>query len=144
MTTAIQQTLIDKIYPVGSIFTTTRNRNPQNDLPNTIWEAYGQGRTIVGVGDLLNDDGAVQKSYDDANMEGGELKVKLTESNLPPHSHSYRDEVRNRPGGGGDYAGVEGFGPRSGFDKRTNSAGGGTPHNNVPPYITAYLWERMA
>ena len=136
------QEFIDMLYPVGTIYKTEMNENPGIELGGT-WRLFAPGRCIIGVGKVIDDNGD-NMTYREANMEGGELKVKLTESNMAPHSHPYRDEVRNRPGGGGDYAGVEGIGPRSGFDKRTNSAGGGTPHNNVPPYITAYLWERMA
>ena len=31
-----------------------------------------------------------------------------------------------------------------GFTGNTSSIGGGAPHNNMPPYITAYCWERTA
>ena len=28
--------------------------------------------------------------------------------------------------------------------RMTNATGGGKPHNNLQPYITKYLWERIS
>ena len=37
------------MYPVGSIYLSTSSTNPSNFIGGT-WVAYGQGRTLVGVG----------------------------------------------------------------------------------------------
>ena len=40
--------LLDKIYPVGSIYISTSSANPSTIYGGT-WERYGQGKTLVGL-----------------------------------------------------------------------------------------------
>ena len=39
---------LDLIYPVGSIYMSANNVNPSSLFKGTTWEAFGQGRTLVG------------------------------------------------------------------------------------------------
>jgi len=45
---AITNTLWDKIYPVGSIYTTTNSSFDPNNVFNGTWSTYGAGRVLVG------------------------------------------------------------------------------------------------
>ena len=41
--------LLDLIYPVGSIFMTVNSINPASYIENTSWVLWGSGRVPVGV-----------------------------------------------------------------------------------------------
>lgn len=70
--------LLNKMYPVGSIYITNTNTNPSNIFGGT-WEAYAGGRTLVGV------DGS---SYKSAGLTGGDAIKPITTSNMAAHTHN--------------------------------------------------------
>ena len=83
---------LNKIYPVGTIYTSTTSTNPSSFLGGT-WEAYGKGQTLVGI------DGN-QTEFNTVGKTGGAKSVSytpsgsigstgLTISQIPSHSHSY-------------------------------------------------------
>jgi microcystin-dependent protein len=62
--------------------------------------------------------------------QGGETEHTLTASEMPAHTHTY-----TMPTPAVDIAGIEpGFGEAEIPFQATGSAGGGEPHNNMPPY----------
>ena len=71
---------INKLYPVGSIYITVNNENPSIIIGGT-WIAYGQGRTIVGVGN----NGTTNYNY---NSKEGSSTTTLTTANTPLHAHT--------------------------------------------------------
>lgn len=73
--------LINKIYPVGSIYMSVNNVSPSNFLGGT-WERFAQGRTLIGVNP---NDG----TYNGAQKTGGSATTTLGVANIPPHSHSF-------------------------------------------------------
>jgi microcystin-dependent protein len=89
----IRKIMIDAIYPVGSVFTSTNDQNPGNTLKGdgwtTTWEAFSRGRTLVGAGNLTNDAGAVIQEFP-ANQKGGSTKVTLTKEQIAAHDHNMR------------------------------------------------------
>ena len=89
----IRKIMIDAIYPVGSVFTSTNAQNPGNTLKGdgwtTTWEAFSRGRTLVGAGNLTNDAGAVIQEFP-ANQKGGSTKVTLTKEQIAAHDHNMR------------------------------------------------------
>ncbi len=89
----IRKIMIDAIYPVGSVFTSTNNQNPGSTLKGdgwtTTWEAFSRGRTLVGAGNLTNDAGAVIQEFP-ANQKGGSTKVTLTKDQIAAHDHNMR------------------------------------------------------
>lgn len=76
LTSILQTTL----YPVGSLFMTTLNLDPNTILGFGEWSPYAVGRAIVGVGEA-----------DSVDWTGGEEKGVanhvLTEAQLPAHEH---------------------------------------------------------
>jgi hypothetical protein len=100
----IRKIMIDAIYPVGSVFTSTNNQNPGNTLKGdgwtTTWEAFSRGRTLVGAGNLTNDAGAVIEEFP-AGMKGGSTKVTLTKEQIAAHDHNMRVFPGHSEGPGG-------------------------------------------
>lgn len=72
---------LDEKYPMGSIYITNDNKNPSTTLGGT-WEAYGQGRTLIGMGSNGTN------NYQTVSSTGGNSKVSLQSSNLPSHTHT--------------------------------------------------------
>lgn len=127
--------MLDKAYPVGSIYMSVNSANPQ-----TLF-----GGTWVQIKDrFLLASGTTYK----AGTTGGEATHTLTNSEMPAHAHEMYSA-----NGGGDST----WNPNVGTylvdsitsDKTTwyaqlgmNSAGGSGAHNNMPPYLVVYVWKR--
>ena len=45
----LRASVLEMVYPVGSIYIGTTNVNPSTFIGGT-WEAYGEGRTLIGAG----------------------------------------------------------------------------------------------
>ena len=90
----VKKETIDEMYPVGSIYLSTSLTTASavaTKLGGT-WEAYGQGRTLVGVG-TGTDSNSVSKTFN-VNETGGEYTNNLTTSEMPSHSHTI-DHIHN-------------------------------------------------
>ena len=77
--------ILDKIYPINSVYLTYDKNNPGNFLGGT-WEQFGQGRTLIGQG-RTTDDNALAKDFVE-NATGGEYYHTLSANELPSHNHS--------------------------------------------------------
>ena len=71
--------LVNKMFPVGSVYITATNTNPGTFLGGT-WTQIGQGRTLIGVGTLGDDTYA-------AGNTGGAARVTLGINEIPSHNH---------------------------------------------------------
>lgn len=157
--------LIDHIYPVGSIYMSTALTTAADvgAVLGGTWEAWGAGRFPVGVGvvDDNNDDWCGHTSAGDwtanPNGKGGETYHTLSIAEMPSHTH-----IQNAHGHRARYAvnmasGSGNHGPNSTGNnwKAANTwienttatnqnTGGGGAHNNMPPYITCYMYKRTA
>ena len=141
--TAIGNNLIDIVYPIGFIITTFTNTNPSTLLANTTWVRFGEGKCVVGVDDADTDFAS--------GATGGEKTNTLAIQNIPSHTHTYSDYIRDatygaQQTGASNYAvgGVQLF-----QTTNTGSAGGDgngdtTPINNLQPYISCFMWRRTA
>ena len=79
--------LVNLIYPVGSLYMSVNNVNPGNFLGG-VWTSWGQGRTLVGVGPMTDEEGAA-KSWDQSEIQGGRLKTHLiSHTHEMDHTHS--------------------------------------------------------
>ncbi len=141
-TTAFVTTAISnaEAFPVGSIFMGVVSTNPATLLGYGTWAAFGEGRMPIGVDSTDTD-------FDTAEETGGAKTHTLTESEMPSHNHN---------NGSYDRLGiVNGSNTTQGIDSSSGelnlintatiqSAGGGSAHNNMPPYIAVYMWKRTA
>ena len=73
-------TLALEIYPIGSIYTSVVNVNPNTYFGGT-WSAFATGRTLVGV-----DTG--QTEFDAIEETGGAKTHTLTSGEMPSHTHT--------------------------------------------------------
>lgn len=129
--------VIDVIYPVGSIYISTVSTNPGTLFGVGTWAAYAAGRTLIGVG---TSDQAFA-----AAATGGESTHLLTaaESGLPAHTHGI--PINN--GSIASLALVRGADNANYTTKQTDAntaASAASAHNNLPPYVVTYMWQRTA
>lgn len=138
--------LVEKCYPINSIFITMDSRSPDVIFGFGTWMRFSAGRTLVGTvstsdaggqiaGGLIPPDGIVLTS---AGSIFGDYTHTLTVPELPSHAHSIGG--RWQDGGSG---GVQG-GNRSSSDiVSTNSTGENKPHNNIQPSTVVNMWRRI-
>lgn len=126
----LENKTVDNIYPVGSIYVST-NMSTKEEVENKLggeWEQI-KDRFLLSAGDIY-----------EAGAEGGESEHTLTVAEMPSHTHSwwmYKFTQVGQPGGNN---GVLAGGTTS---QATGSSGGNKAHNNMPPYITVYVWKRV-
>ena len=77
---------VDMVYPVGSIYMSTASTNPGTLFPGTTWEAYAQGRVLIGAG--TGTDSRSERKTFAAGSTGGEYNHQLTVGELATHSHT--------------------------------------------------------
>jgi len=127
--------VLETIYPVGSIYTNAGvATNPGTLLGFGTWTAFGDGRVIVGVDSTDTDFDAVRET-------GGAKTHTLTVAQLPSHTHPI--QVFNESGSPDGDVGGDSSSSSLGTTN-TQATGGGAAHNNLQPYITAYMWRRTA
>ena len=123
--------VLEKVYPVGSIYINASvSTNPATLLGFGTWVAFGAGKVIVGLDSTDTD-------FDTAEETGGAKTHTLTTSEIPSHTHAL--DASDNPGGTGAIE-VAGGAPTS--TQTTQATGGAGAHNNLQPYIVAYMWKR--
>lgn len=137
------KTLLDWIYPVGSIYMSVKSTNPGTLFGGT-WEAWGSGRVPVGVNTSDTDFKTVEKT-------GGVKSNSLAHSHTV-NSHSHTQTMRFTSGyakdsglkytGGGAETVPTDVKYTGSSSPATNSKLGTV--SNLPPYITCYMWKRTA
>ena len=121
-----------KLHPVGSIYMSLDSTEPSLLFGGT-WERI-EGRFLL----------AASNTYK-AEETGGEATHKLTVAEMPSHSHSITNA-----GGLMGWAGVKNLSaPESNNGTITNqaklsNAGNSAAHNNMPPYLSVYMWRRIS
>ena len=121
--------ILQTAFSVGSLyFNATNASNPASILGFGTWQTFGAGRMLLSVGG----------SHAIGEVGGEETHV-LTIAEMPAHHHSFSQvqamNWMDHQGG----SGVEPF-----ADANTADTGGGAAHNNMPPYISVYIWQRVA
>lgn len=142
--------IFDLIYPVGSFYISWKSTNPATLFGGT-WEQI-QGKFLLGM----------SSSYP-AGSQGGEAEHTLTEAEMPSHvghmlSNFADSGYTDRGGDTNSYyfnsnnvAGLTKYNNRPWKVVDGNetvmvgtSRGGGQAHNNMPPYLSVYIWKRTA
>lgn len=113
---------VDAVHPVGSIYISTSSVNPGTLLGVGTWSAYAEGRVLL---------------CDTSAGTGGESEHELTINEMPKHDHG---AVAPKYTDGGTYDSASTV--NSTEYTYTGYTGSGNAHNNLQPYIVAYIWER--
>lgn len=138
-------------YPIGSIYINmSSSMNPNTMFGFGVWVRIAQGRLLIGEGTGL-DDTSSSKSFVGGET-GGEYNHKVTIQELPAHTHViYQSYIRtivttNRSGTSTTSSVRSQGGSRtvSSVLQNFSTSGGDQPHNNLQPYITAYIWKRVS
>lgn len=130
--------LLDIIYPVGSVYITFSATSPV-DAVGGIWE-------------LLKDT-FLYSSANATGTTGGEKTHLLTIDEMPSHQHgifhpiivpwqNYIHTVWNHMQG--TASGQDVYGEANADVVKTTNTGNSKAHNNMPPYITVYIYRRTA
>lgn len=141
--------LLDKIYPIGSIYLSINAGNPGSILGG-VWTSWGSGRVPVGVDASQSEFNAVQKT-------GGSKVHKLTAAEMPSHyGHVPADGEQWNLGNTARYMDIGKLTAYGSSGRGWNifagnevipggvNRGGNGAHNNLQPYITCYMWLRTA
>ena len=133
--------LLDAVYPVGSLYMSVNAAEP-SALFGGAWERL-KDRFLLAAGDTY-----------EAGATGGEATHTLTAEEMPSHSHSGiygGDNTLPEREASNDSGSVcrhlqsaDAAGSIDDNEYLTGDAGGGAAHNNMPPYLTVYMWKRTA
>jgi hypothetical protein len=127
--------IINMVYPVGSLYTSfTSDVSPSVLLGVGTWVQI-DGRVIVGYS-------ATTTQFNSPGKIGGELTHVLTAAEMPSLAHTEYDVMGTGTTDGGPAYATGLYWHFSG--NPTGDTGGNIAHNNVQPYITAYMWQRTA
>jgi len=164
---AFKTDAIKYVRPIGSIFETTTNDDPNTLWPGTTWEKMAAGLVLVSAGTYT--ESGTTYTYT-LGATGGEAKHKLTTGELANHSHPGNVSYANLSGTLSAYTwspnnsgivsasnlnGEVKTDGHSGYYQYTinashthsltvNSTGGNASHENRMPYTVINRWKRTA
>lgn len=123
--------LLKAVYPVGAFYISATATSPRTVFGFGTWTQI-KDRFILAAGDTYP-----------AASSGGEAAVTLTTDQIPSHFHKLKlsddvgaYDIAARGGGANESLSTS--------DSTITSVGGGQAHNNMPPYLAAYIWQRIA
>lgn len=139
-----EATFFDKIYPIGSVHITTNSVNPSSYFDGE-WERI-QDTFLLASG----------TTYENGTT-GGSATVTLTanQSGLPAHNHTYAhtdttykaNSTSRKPGTATAANYVTSITATANNTTKTSNdntaQNASEAHNNMPPYLAVYMWERV-
>lgn len=143
--------MFKSMYPVGSIYI-SMNEIPgtKTNTDNTFTVSWHgcTWRYINSNVFLLNGTyNSSNKTITSSGTTGGEATHTLTCEEMPSHVHGKFGWTAGKVNDDGDgvFGAVAYLGDwGSNQNQTTESAGGSQAHNNMPPYITCYMYRRVA
>ena len=149
----IENKILNKTYPVGSIYMTMDNTNPSSTIGGT-WEKI-EGRFLLGSSDnyeVGTTGGNSSVSYTPQGTVGNHT---LTVNEMPSHAHGITTYNQSESTGWQIGEVMTGVTERLKRVWQTNTSGGSQPHNHpftgtqtsietMPPYVVVNVWKRTA
>lgn len=148
------------VYPVGAIYISTSSTSP-GLLFGGSWTQI-KGRFLVSTGYNAKNTATFFGSLSantiniPAGELGGEVKHTLNINEIPKHQHDIAKGSSSTGGQTNFPTWHARFNVRSSYgsysDQTTTApnamgtryVGGGTSHNNMPPYLSVYMWKRIS
>ena len=137
-------------HPVGCVYMSLDSTSPETLFGGT-WTPI-KGRFLLATGNAeANTDtffGQIIGGWNaPAGSTGGQDFHILTQSEMPSHSH--RQYLYFNAGESYDayaYQALNSYMKDSiaAYAGNTSTNGGDQPHNNMPPYLSVYMWRRTA
>jgi len=123
------------IYPVGSIYMSVNDTSPEL-LFGGEWEQI-QDTFLLAAGSTYS-----------AGTTGGEAEHRLTLEEMPRHTHEVLITNGAHPTGNSALLNnaetVMQYTNNITATAATGHVGNNLPHNNMPPYLAVYMWQRTA
>lgn len=133
---AMQQGLMELVFPIGSTYITQSNTNPNTILNFGTWERL-KGKVCVGL-----DEDDSDEYFDEIGKTGGEKKHTQTVNEMPSHTHSLTPK-NNSATGLYELKATNATGENG--SALTGATGGGQPFNITQPYeVVGYMWIRRS
>lgn len=151
--------VIDIVHPVGSIWETTTNDDPNTLWAGTTWVKMDAGRVLVAAGSYAENGTTYTYNLGDT---GGEAKHQLSTDELASHGHgvSCSTDGLHSHGywyndGGDGHSSYNGSAAWNSLNQTTTAGahshtisiantGGNVRHENRPPYQVINRWKRTA
>lgn len=133
----IRSSFLDVVYPVGSIYMSTNEADPADVLGGGTWE-HIKDRFLLAAGDTYT-----------AGSTGGEAAHTLSTAEMPEHSHLLA-KGESSSNTGRTFSQYSAYQAEAGITEgqywwsTTTTNGNSQAHNNMPPYLTVYVWKRTA
>lgn len=165
-----KQCIADLIYPIGSIYMSVNNVSPQA-LFGGIWEQI-KDTFLLSSGDTYTNGSTGGEATHTLTENEMPSHTHIQNShNHTQNSHNHTQNAHNHALTGSKSVGIQegdklrvGYGSKSGGKNTNNTTatnkattatnksatatnqntGGGQAHNNMPPYLTVYMWKRTA
>ena len=129
--------ILETVYPVGAIYISVNQINPATLFGFGTWNQI-EDKFLLAAGPTYT-----------AGSTGGEAEHTLTELEMPAHDHEFnRHQLwKNEQVPPSTTSTSNGYGiswtTLPIYTDKTVTTGGGESHNNMPPYLTVYMWQRI-
>ncbi len=140
---AIKQEIFGTIYPVGGIYISMDGENPKNKFGFGTWELV-KDRFLVGAGDKIPDVDMTGGSWNHLHtLNNGYVPMYIGSTFLyyvDKTGFTYSTNIKKEFGvAGGYYSETK---PDNG--RAVQLAGTTDTTETVPPYLSVYIWRRVA
>ena len=121
-------------YPVGAIYISVNSTSPASLFGGT-WEVINDRFLLAGS--------AAHYKY---GSTGGAATVTLTKDQMPQHQHQFsRVPITDLElSAGNNFYAERSTTTGKLVNQNTETQGSNKAHNNMPPYLSVYMWKRTA
>lgn len=130
-------TLINRVYPIGALYCSTKPTHPHTLFPGTYWKKVDGGNAIIGAGSYTDGNGVTCNFTAGSKNVEYWTNVSLTLHEMPNHTHLLYQRATSTGRDGWDEWG-------DGTTTKTLVQGSGAGHNNIMASTVVYMWERVA